>query len=298
MYTKLSSELARATQTTTMKPFTALIDCDYITYKACIAAECEIDFGNDVILVQSRFSEVMKNIENDLGRISTFLKNSVVDLDDESAVRLILCFSDSKNFRKEIDPDYKGHRNRKKPCGYVRAQGKLTDKYRVLKYPGLEADDIMGIVDIQGKIICSPDKDMRQIPGLLWDLNPENPIQNITPEEGWRWFLTQTLIGDQTDGYSGVPGIGKKKADDLLDKHGVLWDTVLAAFLAAGLTEEDALRNARLARILSKDDFDTTAGRPILWEPRGDRSGPIEPSHRDALKLFQRQRTTSNDPAV
>ena len=46
---------------------------------------------------------------------------------------------------------------------------------------------------------------MRQIPGKLYDFNE---TIDITPEEGAMWHLTQTLSGDNTDGYSGVPGIG------------------------------------------------------------------------------------------
>ena len=34
-----------------------LIDADYIVYKSCAAAETEIDFGEDVILVTSNFSD-------------------------------------------------------------------------------------------------------------------------------------------------------------------------------------------------------------------------------------------------
>ena len=39
-----------------------LIDADYIVYKCCAAAESEIDFGEDLIVVTSNFSDVMKNI--------------------------------------------------------------------------------------------------------------------------------------------------------------------------------------------------------------------------------------------
>ena len=34
-----------------------LIDADYIVYKACAAAETEIDFGEDLIVVTSQFSD-------------------------------------------------------------------------------------------------------------------------------------------------------------------------------------------------------------------------------------------------
>ena len=55
-----------------------------------------------------------------------------------------------------------------------------------------------------GNIIVSPDKDMRQIPGKLYNL--DETIE-VTEEEGMRWHLVQTLAGDQTDGYGGVPGL-------------------------------------------------------------------------------------------
>ena len=34
-----------------------LIDADFIVYKACAAAESEVDFGDDVILVTSNFDD-------------------------------------------------------------------------------------------------------------------------------------------------------------------------------------------------------------------------------------------------
>ena len=39
---------------------------------------------------------------------------------------LILFFSDAVNFRKQVDPSYKGHRNRKKPCGYTKSNQQAT----------------------------------------------------------------------------------------------------------------------------------------------------------------------------
>ena len=236
------------------------IDADYIVYKGCAAAEMDVDYGNDVIVVQSKFSEALKNVTRDLDRI----KNNISDGFDE--IELVLFFSDSINFRKKIYPDYKGHRNRKKPCGYKRVIRDLRINYEVIVMKTLEADDAMGIYATAhpGNIIVSPDKDMRQIPGKLYNLTDTT---YITPEEGARWHLIQTLAGDQTDGYSGVPGIGVKRAETLFDKEGYSWQTVLKAFNDKGLTDADALLNARLARILTLDDYDTKRQEPILWTP-------------------------------
>jgi DNA polymerase-1 len=238
-----------------------LIDADYIVYKSCAANETEIDWGDDVITVTSRFTEAYNMVQRELCSIA----NDLGCFDDS-----ILFFSDSINFRKSIDPDYKGHRNRKKPCGYKRVINKLKEDYQVVVMPQLEADDALGIwaTKESGHIICSPDKDMRQIPGDLFDLS--TGVVTITSEEGKRWHFIQTLAGDQTDGYGGVPGIGIKRAEALFDKEGYTWETVVKAFAEKDLSEEVALKNARLAKILQHTDYDFTNQEPRLWHPSSD----------------------------
>ena len=234
-----------------------LIDADYIVYKCCAACETEIDYGEDVIFVTSNYSDAYKAVTRDISNITKQFGDFATP---------ILFFSDSSNFRKKISPDYKGHRNRKKPCGYKRVIRDLRINYEVIVMKTLEADDAMGIYATAhpGNLIVSPDKDMRQIPGKLYNLTDTT---YITPEEGAKWHLIQTLAGDQTDGYSGVPGIGVKRAETLFDKEGYSWQTVLKAFNDKGLTDADALLNARLARILTLDDYDTKRQEPILWTP-------------------------------
>ena len=230
-----------------------LIDADYIVYKSCAAAEYDIDWGDDVIMVGSKFSEAYANTKREINRIcQNFFDPTVV-----------LFFSDSTNFRKRVAPDYKGHRNRKKPCGYKRVIHHLHDEYKVIIMPELEADDAMGVYATSEEdcVICSPDKDMKQIPGQLFDMNES---VTITKMEGWRWFLIQTLSGDQTDGYSGAPGFGVKTSAKFFAENGYTWNSVVKAFKQKGLTEDDALRNARLAKILTADDYDNG---PILFTP-------------------------------
>ena len=234
-----------------------LIDADYIVYKSCAAAETEIDFGDDVILVTSNFSDALSATNKELTKIRDKL-GSFSDI--------ILFFSDTKNFRKKILPEYKGHRNRKKPCGYKRVIRELKKNYEVIVRPNLEADDALGIYATKypGNIIVSPDKDMRQIPGKLYNLDE---VFTITKEAGAKWHLIQSMAGDQTDGYSGVPGIGVKRAEALFKKEGYSWKTVEKTFIDKDLTEKDAITNGRLARILTVDDYDFEKREPILWTP-------------------------------
>ena len=235
-----------------------LIDADYIVYKCCAAAETEMDFGDDVIVVTSNFSDAMKCVKRDLDRI----QNDLGSFDDE----MILFFTSPNNFRKKILPDYKGHRQRKKPCGFKRVIQELKKQYRVILKDTLEADDSIGIYATKypGNIIVSPDKDMRQIPGKLYDFKE---TVEITSDEGARWHLIQSMAGDNTDGYAGVPGIGVKKAEKIFEEKGYTWKAVVETFVEKEMTEEDALTNARLARILTTSDYDYDTKEPILWTP-------------------------------
>ena len=237
---------------------TLLIDADYIVYKCTAAAEEDYDFGEDVIFVTSNFSDAMRLVYRDLDNITSNFNGGFDDV--------ILFFSSSKNFRKDIDPNYKGNRNRKKPCGYRRVIDRLTKEFCVVLEDKLEADDAIGVFATAnpGNIIVSPDKDLRQIPGDIWNLK-DAAVDHILPDEGEKWFYMQAMAGDMTDGYSGVPGIGLKRAEALLDKHGCCWKTVLDTYLDKGLTEEDALLNARLARILTNDLYKD--GEIKLWNP-------------------------------
>ena len=93
---------------------------------------------------------------------------------------------------------------------------------------------------------------------------------HLAPSEGAKWHLIQSLAGDQTDGYGGVPGIGIKRAEALFKDKGYTWKAVVEAFTEKDLSEEEALVNARLAKILTVDDYDFKNKRPILWNPRAD----------------------------
>jgi len=105
---------------------------------------------------------------------------------------------------------------------------------------------------------------MRQIPGLLF--NPDHDLEptEITQEAGDHWHLMQTLTGDTVDGYPGCHGIGPKRAVAIADSG---WEAVVAAFEKAGQTADDALTQARVARILTADLFDFKKKEPILWTP-------------------------------
>src|SRR5690606_18998991 len=94
----------------------------------------------------------------------------------------------------------------------------------VRRYPMLEGDDVMGILQTNGEydepVIWSLDKDLKQIPGLHIR---NDEVVEITKEEGDRFHMFQTLVGDVTDGYPGCPGVGHVIAEKALSSGMKLW---------------------------------------------------------------------------
>ncbi len=206
----------------------------------------------------------------------------------------VICLScpGPENFRKDIWPAYKENRDpATRPFHLATLKQYLEDNYPSYRRPRLEADDIMGILSTVGKlppsmverlgagnwtnarrIIVSEDKDMQTIPGWLWNPAKDKAPRLITEAQADYWHLYQTLVGDITDNYPGCPKVGPVKAKDALGTEPAIrrqgmWEAVVNTYRLRGLTESDALVQARVARILRACDYDFTNKEPILWQP-------------------------------
>jgi DNA polymerase-1 len=243
---------------------TLLIDTDIVAYKAAARAEESTAFG----VVVGDLQEACNMAEGVIEEYRELLE----------ADEIIVCLTDTWNFRLDVDPTYKANRS-----GTVRPQllkpikDYLAETYRSYIRPSLEADDVMGILAthptlIPGdKIIVSEDKDMRTIPAKVYHPHrPELGVMEVSRLDADRFLMWQTICGDATDGYPGARGVGKSSeyAKDIIfaDRED-LWNEVLGAFASVGLTEEDALRQARLARILRAEDYNLKERRVNLWTP-------------------------------
>lgn len=242
---------------------TLLIDADILAYKFAAKAERKYEFG----VATDPLEEVTPKVDEWLSALK----------EQQKADRLIICLScpTAEGWRKKVLPTYKDNRKDvPKPTLLSDIKDYLEDTYESFRRPGLEADDIMGILSthptlIKGKkVIVSEDKDMKTIPG--WLLNPEKHTKPffITEKEADYWHLYQTLVGDSTDGYSGCPGIGPKKAEALLTNSPTPWWSVVNAYVQRGLTEEDALVQARVARICRASDYAFKLKKVLLWTPK------------------------------
>lgn len=200
------------------------------------------------------------------------------------ADRSVVCLTGSNNYRKEVCPTYKGNRTGRKPILFAELREKLvaSDKFETIERPGLEADDLLGILAThplkaypeERKIICSIDKDLRTVPGLHWNWDKQmsgfDEPDEVHAYDGELFFYRQILTGDSTDGYAGCPGIGPKTAEKILVDgmpEEEFWPAIVAAYEKEGLTEEDALVTARCARILRAGEYDFKKKEPVLWTP-------------------------------
>ena len=259
-------------------PRTIIIDGDVVVYKVAegIAESFEVTTEEDDEYIYRNIGWASKEaakeyLESMIDNICKSCKGNEV----------VICLSDMKaNFRKVINPNYKGNRKSIKPILYDYLRNYMKESgYKVYEKPQLEADDVIGILATNDKIIkgdkvvWSLDKDFKTIPCKFHRAKPNGKDESkiISSEEADWWFMYQTLIGDKVDGYDGCKGVGDKTARKLLGEIGEktleeMWEIVITTYKKAGYTEEDALRNARMARILRSEDYDFKTQTVRLWE--------------------------------
>jgi len=243
---------------------TLLIDGDILLYRESSAVEEAFDWGDDVWTLTGDAAAAKQAVDVWIARHKELL----------GADKVIITLTGPENWRKDVLPTYKNNRKgTRKPMVFPALRDYCRGTYRTIEFNNLEADDVMGLLATGGlkridgkKIIVSEDKDMKTIPGYLYNPNhAEEGIQCLSKKQADLNHLSQALTGDSTDGYSGCPGVGPKTAEKIL-KRGT-WEEVLGAYTKAGLTETDALVQARVSRILRKGEFSANTGKVKLWNP-------------------------------
>lgn len=257
---------------------TVIIDGDVVVYKVAeaVADSYEIATSEDDDFIYRNIGWASKEAAKDT---LEYMIDGICKACKADSVCIAL--SDMKNnFRKVVNPDYKGNRKSIKPILYEFLRNYMNETgYKIYERPNLEADDVIGILAtsekiIKGdKVIWSLDKDFKTIPCKFHRAKPNGKDESkvITPEEADWWFMYQTLIGDKVDGYDGCKGVGDKTARKILGEIGEksleeMWNLVITTYENHGYTKEDALRNARMARILRVEDYDFKNKDVKLWE--------------------------------
>lgn len=274
---------------------TLLIDADIVAFQFASTHQENHDWGDGVVTkTVADMADVTPKIDAKLADWKARWK----------ADELIVCLScpHDENFRMGVLPTYKGKRDYdNRPVLLTPIKEYLASAYRTYARPTLEADDVMGILSthptlVPGrKVIVSEDKDMKTIPGWLWNPAKDKKPWKVSEEEADWWHLLQTVKGDSTDCYDGAPGYGEDAYRTVVDeglkfepfehvfsrgpRKGTSetrwqkvpsesrWESVVSIFAKAGLTEEDALVQARVARICRASDYDFKDKKVKLWTP-------------------------------
>ena len=242
---------------------TLLVDADFVLHRACVVASEEIRWTDDVHTIHVNVQQAKDKIQADIKRA----------MDETECDAFIVCLScpGAENWRYKVLPTYKNNRAETlKPPGFYAVRDWLKDLGLTYERPTLEADDVMGILAthpkaVEGeKVIYSRDKDMKTIPGTLWN---EVSLMTISEAEADLWHLKQALMGDKTDGYDGCPGIGPVTAEKLLRGASDPWAVIVQQYAKKGISADVALQMARVARICRATDYDMRQKEVILWNP-------------------------------
>jgi len=163
---------------------------------------------------------------------------------------IIVCADGGSSYRKEIYPEYKANRKERyaeqteqeaKEFEMFMAefQDTLTlikQKYPVFHFRGVEADDIAAYItlnfDFDDCWLVSSDKD--------WDLLINDKVSRFstvtrkeTTVHNWDehydfeiedYITFKCLTGDKGDNVPGVPGVGPKRAVQLMEQYGSVFD--------------------------------------------------------------------------
>lgn len=253
------------------KPY-LLIDGDIIAYRASSAVQKDIDWGDGLWTCHAYLEDAIDQFKVILDGILEGLYENTLERYNVSD--MLFFFSDKDNFRKHYLSDYKSNRkDTRKPTCYNALVEWIYNSYKRIKpIKYLEADDLIGIfaTGYENTIIISMDKDFKTIPAKFFDFG-RGEFKVISKDEADYWHMYQTLVGDITDGYKGCPSYGPVKAKKTLSNIPAdsLWDTVVKAYEKEGLTKDDAILQATMARILRKEDFHrfTEGDLPPLWSP-------------------------------
>ena len=168
------------------------------------------------------------------------------------------CFiTGDNNKRYEIDPEYKANRKDKIPPVFrAEANAYMVTKWGARVSDGNEADDEMGIAQTQAEplttIICSIDKDLKQIAGRHYNWRRDE-FDMVDPLDGLRLFYRQLLTGDTSDNVHGIRGIGPVKAGKYINDVEDEWD-MFEIVQALYNDDERLLRNGKLLWIMKKDN--------------------------------------------
>ena len=200
----------------------------------------------------------------------------------------IIIAKDTKegSFRKELYPEYKANRT-EPPEELIPQFGIVEELIHVLGIPEVrmaryEADDIIGSVATQWKnefeeiLIASGDKDLMQFvdgPVKMLDTMKDKVYEREDVKDKMGVYPEQivdylSLIGDSSDNIPGVPGIGPKGAQNLLEEYGTLEKVLAHVDEIKNKRSQTALSEHKNEAIISKELAKIVTDLPLKFSAK------------------------------
>lgn len=225
-----------------------IIDGDTYIYKAACACSSLINIDKDLYYEGY-----------DLNKARTYLREAVANLCEKCRVDdyvMVIEAVGSTNFRKMLNENYKSNRkNIKRPVMLNIVRKMVKEEFVTASIPCLEADDVVRIMYERGdgNVIASIDKDLKTFPSTIYD-SYHDTFTYVLPQQAEANFKRQLLIGDATDGYSGIKGIGQATANKLL-MDGITEDDIMQIYIDKGMGIEAFKSTYNSAKILGNNDY-------------------------------------------
>lgn len=193
--------------------------------------------------------------------LDNYLSEMVMDLSDHYTSTTVY-LTGKGNFRDEvaITQPYKGNRDDKRvPVHKNLLRDFMVSEWNAQVVDGMEADDAIAIKATEldhNAIVCSLDKDFKQVPCSMYDYT-KKVLTAVKKDDAMRWLYKQALMGDRVDNIPGIYGVGPKKADKIIDPCTTEWEcysTCLTNYLDHELDEDRLLESLNLLYLLRSPD--------------------------------------------
>ena len=203
-----------------------LIDGDVLAYQSCRPRWEKLGF--QPYSTDGKRMEIEWSIEEDKEYLEESWETFQKKLDDLQTrfftEEYVMAVKGPDNFRNIVFPDYKSNRNNDKRISNIfvpMLRKRAVEHGFAIESIGREADDLLRIwseeciKDNREYIVCTIDKDLKCIPGKFYNMKYDEVIE-ISEIEAKRHYYEQLLKGDPTDFIPGLPRIGPKKAEKML----------------------------------------------------------------------------------
>ena len=157
-------------------------------------------------------------VENCLNSAKTMM-NRILSATNADSYRVFL--GGKRNYRKDLYPQYKAHRQPVPPFHLEDMRTYLFDAWDAELVDGVEVDDMLGICQTEYMAedveccIATSDKDLDMIPGWRYHTKRDE-LYWIDENAATYAFYKQLLTGDRTDNIPGLMGVGEKTAERIL----------------------------------------------------------------------------------